>query len=270
MPGQRTAGFDPRSYWEQRLDRHPGREGVGHAGLGEGLNGWMYRVRRRVFLRELAPLMPTLPTRAVLDVGSGTGFYLDRWRELGATSLAASDLTEVAVGRLRASHPKADVVRFELGAEPPAELRDRRFGAISAMEVVFHLLDDEPYARAFASLRELLAPGGVLVFSENFLHGEELRAPHQRSRTLEQIERVVREAGFEILRRRPQFWLMNAPHDSSSRFHRLWWRGLAGIATRSDAAGACLGALLYVPEVLAVARMDEGPSSELMICRRPA
>ena len=73
--------FDARTYWERRLDRHPGREGVGHAGLGEGLNGWMYRVRRRVFLRELAPLMPTLPARSVLDVGSGTGFYLDRWRE---------------------------------------------------------------------------------------------------------------------------------------------------------------------------------------------
>src|SRR5215471_1776862 len=106
MPG-RDPAFDARSYWEQRLARNPGREGVGHAGIGEGLNGWMYRVRRRVFLRELAPLMPTLPMRCVLDVGAGTGFYLDRWRELGAAPLVASDLTEVAVQRLRDSHPDA-------------------------------------------------------------------------------------------------------------------------------------------------------------------
>ncbi len=223
-----------------------------------------------MFLRELAPLMPTLPTHSVLDVGSGTGFYLDRWRELGATPIVATDLTAVAVKRLRASHPDTDAARFELGSDPPEELRTRRFGAISAMEVVFHLLDDARYRRAFVTLYELLEPAGVLVFSENFLHDDELRGPHQRSRTLEQIEHVVREAGFEIIRRRPQFWLMNAPHDSSSRFRRLWWRGVAGIASRSDAAGACLGALLYVPEVLAVNRMREGPSSEMMICRRPS
>ncbi len=269
-PQEDAVAVDTRAYWEQRLDRHPGREGVGHAGLGEGLNGWMYRIRRRVFLRELAPLAPALPARSVLDVGSGTGFYLDRWRELGATPIVASDLTEVAVRRLRASHPDIAAVQFELGSEPPEELRARRFGAISAMEVVYHVLDDARYERGFATLFELLEPGGVLVFSENFLHRDELRAPHQRSRTLAQIERVVHAAGFELLRRRPQFWLMNAPHDSPGRFHHLWWRGLAGIASRSDTAGACLGALLYSPEALAVRRIREGPSSELMICRRPA
>src|SRR4051812_15466128 len=105
MPAYEGSAFDRRAYWEDRLDRHPGREGVGHAGLGEGLNGWMYRVRRRVFLRELAPLMDALPSRRVLDVGSGTGFYLDRWRELGAAAIVASDLTEVAVRRLRSANP---------------------------------------------------------------------------------------------------------------------------------------------------------------------
>ena len=108
----------------------------------------------------------------------------------------------------------------------------------------------------------------MLVFSENFLHGEELRAAYQRSRTIERIERVVREAGFEILRRRPQFWLMNAPHDSESRLHALWWRGLTGVAAHSDLGGTALGALLYAPELLAVGRLHEGPSTELMICQR--
>jgi predicted O-methyltransferase YrrM len=89
------------------------------------------------------------------------------------------------------------------------------------MEVVYHVLDDEAYARGFATLFGLLEPGGVLVFSENFLHGEELRAPHQRSRRLGQIEHVVRAAA------------------------------------------------LYWPELIAVGHMREGPSSELMICRRP-
>jgi SAM-dependent methyltransferase len=266
---QVSTGFDARAYWEDRLGRHTGREGVGYAGLGEGLNAWMYRVRRRVFLRELAPLVTTLPSRRVLDVGSGAGFYLERWWELGAAPVVGSDIAEVAVRRLSERYPASRFVRFQLGEEEPEPLRGQRFGAISAMEVLFHVLDDDAYARAFADLYGLLEPGGVLVFSENFLHRAELRVPHQRSRTLAQIERVVRDAGFEIVRRRPQFWLMNAPHDSRSRLHRLWWRGLAGVAARSDAAGACLGAILYRAELELVARLPEGPSTELMICRRP-
>ena len=199
--------------------------------------------------------MATLPNRRVLDVGSGTGFYLKRWRELGATEIAASDISAVAVERLGRDYPRQ---RFALGGETrPAQWGG--FGAVSAMEVLFHILADDAYERAFATLFDLLAPGGVLVFSENFLHAGELRVPHQRSRTLAQVEATVFAAGFEILRRRPQFWLMNAPHDSQGRLHRLWWRGLAGVAARSDAAGAALGALLYGPELAAVARLREGP-----------
>jgi SAM-dependent methyltransferase len=264
-----TASFDPRAYWEERLGRRPGREGVGHAGLGEGLNGWMYRVRRRVFLRAVTPLMDSLPSWSVLDVGSGTGFYVDCWRELGAARIAASDIAEVAVERLREANPRLDVERFDLRERPPAALARRRFGAISAMEVVFHLLDDADYERAFATLFDLLEPGGVLVFSENFLHDGELRVPHQRSRTLAQIERVVRGAGFEVLSRRPQFWLMNEPHDSGSRVRRLWWRLLAGVARRSDRLGSLLGAMLFEVELAAVSVAHEGPSTELMVCRRP-
>jgi SAM-dependent methyltransferase len=261
-----VSSFDARAYWEQRLARHPGREGVGHAGLGEGLNRWMYRVRARVFARELAPLVAGLPSRRVLDVGSGTGFYLRLWRRLGAEPVAATDIAETAVERLRTDHPGVAVERWALGEPPPPALQGRRFGAISAIDVLFHVLDDDGYERAFAALRDLLEDGGVLVFSENFLRHGELRVPHQRSREYARIAAVVRATGFEIVRKRPLFWLMNAPHDSRSRLHALWWRGLAGVAARSDRAGALLGAALYWPELLATRLLRDGPSTELMIC----
>jgi SAM-dependent methyltransferase len=271
-PGSRRdadGGFDARAYWETRLSRNPGREGVGHAGLGEGLNAWMYRLRRRAFLRELAPLIDRLPSRRVLDVGSGTGFFIERWRELGAGPIVATDISDAAVARLAAAYPGVATARWTLGEVPPGELLGARFGAISAIDVLYHVLEDDAYARAFASLYELLEPGGTLVLTENFLHGGELRVPHQRSRTLERVEAVARSTGFEIVRRRPLFWLMNAPHDSTSRLHQLWWRGVAGVSTRSDAVGWALGAALYWPEVAATERLREGPSTELALWRRP-
>jgi predicted TPR repeat methyltransferase len=205
----------------------------------------------------------------VLDVGSGTGFYVERWHELGAGHVTGSDIAAVAVQRLRRRFPADTFVRWDVGSHTQ-ELDGQRFDAISAIDVVFHLLDDRGYERCFANLRALLKPGGLLVFSENFLHDGVLRLPHQVSRTLPQIERVVTEAGLEIVRRRPLFCLMNAPHDSRAHLHRVWWRALAGIASRSEAVGAAAGALLYPLELALVSRLREGPSTELMICRRPA
>ena len=134
--------FDPRGYWEQRHARHPGREGVGHAGLGEGLNRWMSRVRARVFARAVAPWLPGLPSRRVLDVGSGTGFYLRLWRRLGAGPLAATDIADTALGRLRERFPDVAVTRWALGEPPPAELAAQRFGANSAKDQLLNVLDD--------------------------------------------------------------------------------------------------------------------------------
>jgi SAM-dependent methyltransferase len=261
--------FDRHAYWEDRL-RWAGGESVGHARLGEGLNGWMYRVRRRVFLREVRPLLLGDRGRLrVLDVGSGTGFYVERWHELGAGHVTGSDIAAVAVERLRRRFPADTFIRWDVGSETQA-LGGQRFDAISAIDVVFHLLDDRTYERCFANLHALLKPGGVLVFSENFLHDGILRLPHQVSRTLPQIECVVTEAGLEILRRRPLFCLMNAPHDSRVGLHRLWWRALSGAAAHSETVGAATGALLYPLELAIVSRLREGPSTELMICRRPA
>jgi SAM-dependent methyltransferase len=173
------------------------------------------------------------------------------------------------VQRLRDRFPVDTFVRVDIGSDLGG-LDGRRFDAISAIDVLFHLLDDDTYRRAFANVFALLKPGGLLVCSENFLHGEPLRLPHQVSRTLPDIERVVADAELTILRRRPLFFAMNAPHDSSNRLHHLWWRGLAGLATRSNRAGAAAGALLYPFELALVARLREGPSTELMLGRRPS
>ncbi len=109
--------FDPNTYWEQRLGERYTLDGVGCTGLGGALNGWMYRVRRRVFLREMRGRFPRPRDLRVLDIGSGTGFYIERWHELGAGSVAGSDLTEVAVANLRSRFPSGTFERFDVGAD---------------------------------------------------------------------------------------------------------------------------------------------------------
>ena len=43
----------------------------------------MYKIRRQVVIREVRSLGVDCSHASILDVGSGTGFYLEIWKELG-------------------------------------------------------------------------------------------------------------------------------------------------------------------------------------------
>jgi SAM-dependent methyltransferase len=260
--------FDPRSYWEERLGERLELDTVGFKGLGLPFNSWMYRVRRHVFRKYVRPLVRAAPGLEVLDVGSGSGFYLERWAEAGAAAVVGSDLTSAAVGELRRRFPQHEVIELDIGADP-SELPERRFGAASAFDVLFHVVDDERFERAIGNLYELLEPGGLLVISDNFVHGEAERAEHHVSRPLRAFEAALEGAGFDVLLRRPMFFLMNEPVDSRSRLHRAFWNRLARVLRRRKWRGGVIGATLYPFELAFLALLREGPSTELMICRKP-
>ncbi len=262
------AGIDVRDYWERRLEAHDGLGGVGWLGLGESFNRWMYAVRRRVFERAARRAAGGgLAGLRVLDVGSGSGFYLDCWRRLGVASVTASDLTQVVVDRLRERRRGVKVVRLDIGGDDPSA-GGETYDALSAMDVLFHIVDEDAYRRALHNIAGLLAPGGILLFSENFLTAGAARASHQVSRSDAEIRALLADAGLEPVELRPMFWLMNTPVDSDSRALALWWRLLTRAVGIHDVLGRVAGALLYPVELVLVGRSGRGPSTKLMTCRR--
>jgi SAM-dependent methyltransferase len=262
---EKTAGFDPERYWSQRLEESFSLAGVGWLGLGEHYNRWMYAVRRRVFRRSLRGRVS--PDARVLDVGSGTGFYIERWGELGVRDITGSDLTSVAVTRLRARFPSHEFRQLDITAPLPPGLGS--FDAISAMDVLYHVVDDELYARAIENLAGLLAPGGVLVLTENLLHRKAGRAEHEVDRGIKEIVSLLRQAGLTIESRLPVFVLMNTPVDSDSSFLRRSWTAVNLLVRRGPRYGQAVGALLYPLELALTRVLKEGPSTEIVVCRKP-
>ena len=264
-------GFDPRAYWEQRLTESYGLDGVGFAPLGLSYNRWLYRVRKHVFKRTVRRLL--LRDRAemrVLDVGVGTGFYVDQWRDLGVGKIVGLDLTETAVAHLKTAYPGMDFVVADVGAES-VPLEPGSFEIVSAFDVLFHIVDDERYGRAMKNIFNLLKPGGYFVWSDNFLqHGRRDAGAHQVSRSLELSSQLLRDAGFEIVSRRPMFWLMNAPVDSTGRLLHAWWRRLMAVVRRGDRMGNFVGAMLFLPERALTHLLHESPTTEIMVCHKPA
>lgn len=259
--------FDPTTYWETRLSNHRGLTGVGYTKLGESYNRWLYRIRSWIFLRTMRELAIDFVDLEVLDLGSGTGFYVDLWSALGVKRVVGTDLTRVAIEEMARQRPGIDFLQLDITADS-AKSGAQTFDIVSAFDMLFHIVDDEMYKKAIQNVHSLLKPGGLFVLSENFLHREAVRDVYMVSRSLDFISKVLRDSGFEIVLRRPVFVLMNNPIDSKYRAVRQIWRAVTRAVCLSEVTGFLWGALLYPIERVCVAYAEESPATEMMICRR--
>ncbi len=260
--------FDPKQYWETRLEDKWGIHGVGSLGLGRHYNKWLYSIRKRIFFRHLRSLFNDWSRIDVLDIGSGTGYYVDLWRSLGARSVTATDITAIASRKLREKFPDMECYQLDIGGNLPEKFVNKQYGVISAFDMLFHIVDDDRYQRALGNIFQMLRPGGFFIFSDHFIHGETIRAQHEVIRSISDIETVVKNTGFKVKLRTPMSVIMNNPFDSKNILLKITWRMTASLVRRLPRLGSPLGALLYPFELILISCLKEGPSTELMVCQK--
>jgi 2-polyprenyl-3-methyl-5-hydroxy-6-metoxy-1,4-benzoquinol methylase len=260
--------FVPKDYWENRLKKKFGLHGVGYLGLGKHYNNWLYKIKKAVFFRKLKSHRLDFANCNVLDVGCGTGFYIERWKDLGVRKIVAIDITNVAIENLRPKYPDVGFYQMDIGANVQS-IPSFRFDAVSAFDVLYHIVDDKKYEKAMGNIYSLLKAGGLFIWSDNFLHDKTERSTHQVSRSLDSIEKLLIATGFQIIERRPMFYLMNAPIDTSNRLKKIFWRIVGLSVSRSEFAGLVIGALLYPLELMLTSLAKESPTTEIMICKKP-
>jgi 2-polyprenyl-3-methyl-5-hydroxy-6-metoxy-1,4-benzoquinol methylase len=257
-----------KSYWEGRLAGNWGLQGVGYLGYGLRYNKWLYAVRRKILVRYLPDLSIKFSEANLLDIGSGTGFWLEQWRSLGVRSMRGTDITEVSVERLKKTFADADITQLDISGDLAGLHWGESFDVISAFDVLFHITEDSRFQTAFENISTLLKPRGYFLFSDNFIHRKTQRSKHQTNRSLEEIEGIVRKSGLQIVRRAPMFILMNAPIDSSSRWPLLAWRAFLAPVHFVPLLGSVYGAVLYPLELTLTRLMSESPTTEIMICQK--
>jgi SAM-dependent methyltransferase len=259
--------FDAKQYWEARLGAAPSLRDVGYSSLGSRYNAWLYRLRKAVLRRQVTALKLDVSHANVLDIGSGTGFYINLWNELGAASVSGSDLTNAAATHLRQCFPGNNIYELDIGGTLPAGVAGP-FDIVSAFDVLFHIVDDVNFTRALRNVAELLRPNGIFCFTDLFLHHGTERSSHFVSRSLPEIQNAVIAAGLQIIDRRPIFMVMNQPLDTRRSLLRLGWRAAMLPARYSETVGALWGALLYPVDLFLTAVCAESPTTEIMFCRK--
>ena len=258
-----------RAYWNERLRLHWGPEGASSVCLGRQFNAWRYRVRRSVFRRLARRLALETGALSVLDVGCGTGFYLQQWQALGVASMAGLDISDWVVTQLARTYPNATFYRTDIGGTNPS-LPVEAFDVVTAMDVLVHLVDDAAYLRSLENLHRSLKSGGYLLYSDAFFHGpDEQFEDYWRGRSLAAVTAAMDASGFEIVLRVPMSVLMVAPTDTRHRQrNERIWDTITGPVRRREWIGFLFGALLYPIELLLVSTLKESPAIEIMVCRK--
>jgi SAM-dependent methyltransferase len=261
--------LNTKQYWDNRLKDNWGPQGVGYLQLGQFFNVWMYQIRKNIFFRNVKPLVRNWGNKDVLDIGSGTGFYINLWKSLKVNSVTATDISTHAINNLQEIFPDIDCFEIDISDSLPDTIREKKFHVVSAFDVLFHIVDDRKYENSIGNIFDMLNPGGYFIFSENFLQGKTLRKAGQVSRSQNDIESGLRKAGFKTILHVPMFVIMNYPMDSKNRFYKRSWGRTMSIVERFPAAGIIMGGIMFPFELALTSKPKDSPSTELMICVKP-
>lgn len=261
--------FNPDDFWQNRLTKVEGLEGVGYTKLGKPFNIWGYKVRQQAFYNIINPLKYNFNNAEVLDIGSGTGFYIAIWNALHAKKVTGIDITEVAVENLKTKFPEHHFMQLDIGddlGKIKSTLGNKDF--ISAMDVLFHIVDDTRFNRAVHNIASLLKPGGYFVYSDNFLNSETIRTKHQVSHSKKYLMDLFEEAGLELVDHKPFMILSNYPIDSKNKILHAYWYLLENSTALLKPLGHLYGALLYPIEKFLLKKVKDSPSSEIVLLRK--
>ncbi len=209
--------YEPRTFWEDRLREQFDLRGTGEPGLSLEYNRACYALRRFVLDRALARAGFDPRGRKVLDVGCGTGFFVEYYLGRGA-QVTGMDLTEASVAGLSGRFPQARFVRADLADHPLAE----SFDLVNIFDVFFHITDDVRWQAAVVHAARAVAPGGLLVYTDVFAPPAGLAA-HNRTRPLDRHRELLEQQGLRIESLEPTHVLLNRDLKAARFLNRMPW-----------------------------------------------
>jgi len=261
--------FNPHAYWEERLTTDIGLHRVGHLAYGKAFNRALYAMRRHVFNAILQQYLPDLTEKSILDCGSGTGFYLNLWNRNTPKSLSGLDFTEASVEFCARRFPQHTIYHADItNPDSMHVIPDQSQDVISIFDVLFHVTDDQKYASAVCELARIMKDDGILLYSDNVPRHGTKRERHIVHRSKEVVYGLLKDAGFEVIQRKPMFYMMGYPVDTKSAWPGKLWNLFMYPVRKSEIMGMLYAAVLYFPELFCISFFKESPTTELLICRR--
>jgi SAM-dependent methyltransferase len=159
--------------------------------------------------------------KKVLDIGSGAGHWIDFWLESNADSVTGVEISEVASTRLTEKYHDNEQVSINQDNISAPSNEYNEFNYVSAIGVLFHIVEDQAWEDAVSNVCASLVPGGLAFIGGKFgwrsmnvqFHGtddfeteEELNGlptgkpkVNKRLRSKSEWKRLVSKCGCEVV-----------------------------------------------------------------------
>jgi len=199
--------FNAKDYWNKRLDEQFSLKGVGYITFSQFYNKWLYKRKEKSLEKIFAKYMPDLQNKKVLDIGCGTGFFVERYVNKGA-KISGIDITTKSINELSKRFPQGKFHLLDLGDSN--SVLDEKFDVINMWDVMYHIVDNESFSQACKNIAAMSAPGAYFLVTD-FLGAENERrpAPHVAFRDLKKYEDVLLAEGYRLVQIVPLYRFLN-------------------------------------------------------------
>lgn len=205
--GQLSGYDDPKSYWEDRLSAHGDCRGTGHRRFSIDYNIAMYALAANRLERILDTHDIDLRGKTVLDVGAGFGYFINKYSEWGVAHVTGIDLTQTSVEFLSKTYPEFDFLQSDIADETVTLPYD--YDAIFAISVLFHIVNENDFSRAFDNICNALKPGGDLIIVDTFTNQLFPMARHTRFRSWNSYQKILERHNLKIITVHPMYYIMS-------------------------------------------------------------
>mgnify|MGYP001586357550 FL=1 len=188
--------YKAREYWEGRLRRNFSLSATGHSGFSLGYNRYMYKLKAKKLTQALRRYNINVEGARVLDIGSGTGFFVEYYLNRGAGAVSGLDITDVSVELLSRKFPDCRFSRLDISKSryPAAD----KFDIINVFDVLYHIVDDGDFRSAIKNMA-VCARAGAGLFITDSLRPELGAARHVRYRGLDNYKDILAEEDIDIV-----------------------------------------------------------------------
>ncbi len=284
----RLPKYDNLTYWHTlHKELGPRLCTVGHPWLSEALNELKYQSEAATlfdFLQSHQSWIRQEVSPTILDLGAGTGFWSEAvytwFCQHGVQPIVTVlDISEHALGNIKARHPEFDAIHADLKTVDPC-LCDGRFGLVLSFYCLHHLPRISDFLNALRFAARSVEPGGVLLIMDPVLsqpysafHAVQFSSHEGNGmpRPLGLIDDISEDEGLHRVAFKPAVsFILNGSIEAYSRIGfaltaRLWQ--LLQRVYRSERATRTVGGLLRRTDHI-LKRKGLGYSSSLLAYRR--
>jgi len=200
---------NPEKFWEERLTKNFDLTGVGYAALGPIYNSRLYQARINALRKAVGAVGKIFTDQNILEVGCGTGFYIEFLKQQKVVAYTGIDITEISTQSLSCQYPDFRFLKADIGDKDFSF--NNQFDIILVADVLFHIVDSERFELAITNLSGLLKAGGILILSDVLTTFSIDSKQHCNWRSVQQYETILTQNNLVIKHIQSIFSVLHPP-----------------------------------------------------------